>query len=424
MNTDYFFKRGKVSFVMDGAAGSSGKSLLTSFLVEHSDKVNFLMSSFTPNASHTVSNDDGSEYVFKIFAGGSQFHERLEAVYIVDNSAIELETLWKEMEYLKIPREKVRISPRCAIVQQIDKDFEAGLCDFHGNYYSEDELGDGTILTGSTCSGSGAVLARKVVRNKLLKTAKDCPELKDMLYPMDEIVNRLDSGQCGLYEIAQGFPLSMNHHRFAPHTTSRNVTTSNALNDAMLPPSYCGHVFINLRTYPIKIHSKKYKDKVSGNFLTWEEVQSASPESYEVVESYSGDFYPDQHEMSWDEVTKMSGSPTKIMEVTTLTKLPRRIANFSKINLEEAVLFNNTGHRVFLSVNFMNYVVASISGKRSFEEMTKDEQDMIDKWLSENINETVHRLKFRGVNVSMKYIGTGKLVNDKILVKSPLASRR
>ena len=409
-NTNYFFKKGKVSFVMDGAAGSSGKSLISSFLVENSDRVDFLLSSFTPNASHTVSNDDGSEFVFKIFAGGSQFHEKLKAVYIVDNSAIELDTLKKEIEYLGIPRSKVRISPRCAIVQQIDKDFEAGLCDLDGRYFSQDELGDGTVKTGSTCSGSGTVLAKKVVRNKTLVLAKDIPELKDMLYTMDEIVNRLEAGECGLYEIAQGFPLSMNHHRFAPHTTSRNVSITNAMNDAFLPTKYAGNVMLNWRTLPIKIHSKKYKCRETGNFLTWDEVVSRDASKYEVIESYSGDFYPDQKEISWQEVTKMSGSQEPIMEVTTLTKLPRRIATFSKINLEEAIKFNNTGHKTYLTINFTNYIASGMAGCRSFDEIPDEDKTRIDNWLNENI----YPVARQHANVKLMYLGTGKRVNDRI----------
>lgn len=410
-NTNYFFKKGKVSFVMDGAAGSSGKSLISSFLVENSDKVDFLLSSFTPNASHTVSNDDGSEFVFKIFAGGSQFHEKLKVVYIVDNSAIELDTLKKEMEYLGIPRSKVRISPRCAIVQQIDKDFEAGLCDLDGRYFSKDELGDGTVKTGSTCSGSGTVLAKKTVRNKTLVLAKDIPELKDLLYSMDEIVNRLEAGECGLYEIAQGFPLSMNHHRFAPHTTSRNVSITNALNDAFLPPSYAGNVMINWRTLPIKIHSKKYKCKETGSFLTWDEVVSRDASKYEVIKSYSGDFYPDQKEISWEEVTRMAGSEKKIMEVTTLTKLPRRIATFSKINLDEAIKFNNTGHRTYLTINFTNYVASGMAGARKWSDVPDEDKARIKSWLELNIYPVLENYP----HASLMYLGTGKCVNDRLL---------
>jgi adenylosuccinate synthase len=410
-NTNYFFAKGKVSFVIDGAAGSSGKSLISSFLVKHSNKVNFLVSSFTPNASHTVIDDDGSEFVFKIFCGGSQYHEKLEAVYIADNAAIELNTLVKEMAYLKIPKHKVRISPRCAIVNQIDKDYEAGLCSLDGDYYSEDELRDGTVKTGSTCSGSGTVLAKKVVRNKTLMLAKDVPQLKDMLYDMDEIINRLEAGQSGLYEIAQGFPLSMNHHRFAPHTTSRNVTVTNALNDAMLPPKYAGNVMINWRTFPIKIHSKKYKSIETGEFLTWDEVQSGSV-PYQEIQSYSGDFYPDQREMTWDEITINSGSHKKIMECTTLTKLPRRIASFSKENLREAIKFNDTGGKIYLTINFTNYVVASIYGLRDHKQMTEEQIVKLRNWYDDNIKPVLEEEQFK--DVSIKYFGTGAKIEDRI----------
>ena len=407
--TNYFFKKGKVSFVIDGAAGSSGKSLISSYMVKHADKVDFLMSAFTPNASHTVIDDEGNDFVFKIFCGGSQYHERLKAVYIVDNAAIELKTLFKEIEYLGIPKEKVRISPRCMIVQQIDKDFEAGLCNLNGDYYSTDELQDGTVKTGSTCSGSGTVLAKKVVRNKTLVVAKDVPELQEFLYPMDEIVNRMENGESGLMEIAQGYPLSINHHTFAPYTTSRNVTVTNAMNDAMLPPKYAGNVLINWRTFPIKIHSYKYQALDDGRFLTWDEVQSNTT-AYERIESYSGDFFSDQTELTWEQITKDSGSEKPLMECTTLTKLPRRIATFSKQNLLEAIKFNDTGNEIFMCLNFVNYIDSDSYRKRTMDELSTKSNIAIDTWIEKYISNTIFGLK----NVSLKFLGTGERIEDRI----------
>jgi len=407
-STNSFFRKGKISFVMDGAAGSSGKSLIASYLVKHSSKPTFLLSAFTPNASHTVIDDDGKNFVFKIFCGGSQYHDKLDAVYIVDNAAIELETLWKEIKYLGIPKRKVRISPRCAIVQQIDKDYEAGLCSIDGDYYSKDELRDGTVKTGSTCSGSGSVLAKKVMRNKSLVLAKDIDELADMLYDMDEIINLLDNGGCGLMEIAQGFPLSMNHHNFAPHTTSRNVTVTNAMNDANLPTKYSngGSILINWRTFPIKIHSNKYKCKKTGRFLHWDEVESSvAGIDYDVIDSPSGDFYPDQTELTWDQITKMSKSETPLMECTTLTKLPRRIATFSEKNLIEAIKFNDTGGKIWLCVNFINYVDANMYRERS---VLSDESIC---WLNSNIALPLETLPNR---IQLKYVGTGERIEDRI----------
>ena len=416
--TNNFFKNGKISFVMDGAAGSSGKSLISSYLVKHANNVDFILSAFTPNASHTVIDDDGKEFVFKIFAGGSQYHEKLKAVYITDNAAIELKTLWKEIDYLGIPKEKVRISPMCMIVQQIDIDYEAGLCDLDGNYYSKNELRDGTVKTGSTCSGSGTVLAKKVLRNKTLVKAKDVEELKEFLYEMDEIISRLETGDRGLMEIAQGFPLSVNHHMFAPHTTSRNVTVTNAMNDAMIPPRFAGNVLINFRTYPIKIHSNKYKCNKTGKFLTWDEVNKMKTDiDYVVVESNSGDFYPDQTEMSWDQITKESGSEKKLMECTTLTKLPRRIASFSKQNLVEAIRFNDTGGQIWLCVNFVNYVVSGIYGEREYFNLHIDfeKYEKLHNWIHENITRVIYAdNSIDETRVSLKYLGTGEKIEDRI----------
>lgn len=417
MNTNYFFKKGKVSFLMDGAAGSSGKSLLSSYLVKHSNRVNFLISAFTPNASHTVIDDgDKEEFVYKIFCGGSQFHEKLDAVYIADNAAIELDTLWKEIKHLGIPHNKVRISPRCGIVQQIDKDYEAGLCSIDGDYYAQDMLRDGTVKTGSTCSGSGAVLAKKVVRNKTLVVAKDIPELQEFLYEMDEIVDRLEAGQSGLFEIAQGYPLSMNHHRFAPHTTSRNVTVTNAMNDAMLPVKYAGHLMLNWRTFPIKIHSRKYKCRETGKFLHWDEVQKIGVENTDIIESNSGDFYPDQREINWEDITKNSNSLEPIMECTTLTKLPRRIASFSKMNLKEAIKFNDTGGKIFMTFNFINYLDAGMMGARSMEDLSMIHKEKVFDWFDKNVASVVSNFP----QVEIKYIGTGKYVEDRIDVSNEL----
>lgn len=407
-----FFESGKISFVMDGSAGSSGKSIISSYLVKNEiDNVNFLMSAFTPNASHTVCDDDGNEFVFKVFCGGSQYHEQLDAVYIVDNAAFELDTLFKEIEYLGIPKEKVRISPMAMVVTRLEKDMEAGLCDMYGNYYPTPL--DGTVKTGSTCSGSGAALAKKVMRNKTLIRAKDLPELHQFLYPMDEIINRLESGESGMMEIAQGFPLSVNHHKFAPHTTSRNVTVSNALNDAMIPPKYAGNLLINLRTFPIKIHSYKYVDLKTGKFLTWEEVKSNDPATYKKVESYSGDFYDDQKEISWDTITENSGSLTPIMECTTLTKLPRRIATFSKKNLHEAIKFNNTGGKIWLCVNFINYIDTRLYRQRKMKDIDAEAMDKVFDWVKNNIDSVVDEYD----NVSLRYLGTGERIDDRIVVR-------
>lgn len=421
-----YFESGKINFLLDGNAGSSGKGKISDYLVENED-VNFLLTSNSANASHTVVRGN-KEYVFKALPSGSLHHEKLEAVYIADNASFEVKSLIEEIAMTGIPRNKVFISPRAGIITQIDKDYEAGLCDLNGVYSQIQH--EGTIKTGTTASGSGSVLAKKVLRNKTLVTAEDVEELSDMIC-MDIsqiILEHLKNGKTGFFEIGQGFPLSNNHKLFAPHTTSRNVTVSSALNDAFLPPSVCGNVIINFRTYPIKIHSKKYKaledyhfmhdrsvsksellkthtlfneidanneDHIKviinkGDFLSWYEKDYVK---HEVVESPSGDFYPDQEEISWEELNKRLGNESnEIFECTTLTKLPRRIAEFSVINMLDAILHNDTGKKIFLSFNFVNYIDKDLYKSQDYDDLcgSMKYQEWIAKYFSkEDVGDAV-----------------------------------
>lgn len=430
------FISGKINFLLDGNAGSSGKGKISDHLVEK-ESVDFLITSNSANASHTVVRD-GKEYIFKVLPSGSIHHEKIKKIFIVDGASFELDALYKEIEMTGIPREKIVISPRAGIIQQMDKDYEAGVCDLNGIPLKESH--DGTIKTGTTASGSGSVLAKKVLRNKTLVTAKDVAEIADMVSSdiSETILRMLSDGLTGFFEIGQGFPLSNNHKLFAPYTTSRNVTVSSALNDAFLPPHVCGNVIINFRTFPIKIHSNKYRaieeanfdytekefakmsgkhtlfNKVektdkgvvvainNGDFLSWFEKDHVP---HDIIESPSGEFYPDQKEISWDELNKSLGNKkNEIFETTTLTKLPRRIAEFSLMNLKDAILHNDTGNNIILSINFVNYL-----DKELYKAKAKDRLIASDK-----LAEWTHKY-FHSVLNDRTYIamyGTGESNED------------
>ena len=189
--------------------------------------------------------------------------------------------------------------------------------------------------------------------------------------------------------------------------TSRNCTVSAGLDDMMLPTSVVGNVLLNLRTFPIRIASKKFIDKKSGKHLTWDEVQSGNFD-YEEVKSYSGDGYEDQKEITWEQIIKDSGA--KIPEsaiLTSLTKLPRRVFTFSKTNLIDAIRFNQTVNNVYLSLNFVNWVDGEMEGKADF--VSPKVQDFI--------NENLAGIISRFTNVKLRYLGTGKYTEDTVVLK-------
>jgi hypothetical protein len=208
----------------------------------------------------------------------------------------------------------------------------------------------------------------------------------------------LKRGEAGFGEIAQGFPLSLNHQRFLGYTTSRNVTVAQFLSDMFLPVEVAGPVILNFRTYPIRISNYKYICNDTGRHLTWADITSGK-HNFTKYEGSSGPCYDDQEETTWEEVTAASGSPDPIFEVTSVTKLPRRCFTFSKQCLDEAITYNKTGHGTFVTVNFLNYVDHQMSGRRGgIDQLTERAR----RWLDENISDVCQR-----TGAQLALLGTG-----------------
>lgn len=287
--TNSFFIDGKLSVLLDGGAGSSGKGKMAAYLVKNSHKVNFVCNTFFPQASHsTVEVEDGKEVerIYKQLNSCAHFHDKFDKMYIGQGSVIDVKALLKEIEMTGLPTSKLGISPVATILQDIDTGFEEGKLDFDGNETAE--MHSGTIKYGSTCSGVGAAKARRVLRRPNVMLARDVEELKPYLCNVsEEIMKRLSDGHSGLLEIAQGFQLSYGLSQFYPYTTSRNCTVASGFDDMMLPVHYLGNVCINFRTYPIRIHSYKYitipeeaENWIAGDKI---EVPAGSPERPEIA---------------------------------------------------------------------------------------------------------------------------------------------
>lgn len=278
-------------------------------------------------------------------------------------------------------------------------------------------IADGNVV--HNCHGVGAAKARRVLRRPDVQLARDTDVLKEFICNTDdEIIERLNSGQSGLLEVAQGFQLSLMHRRFYPYTTSRNVTVSAALDDMFLPPLYAGPVIINFRTYPIRINNKKYLDPHTNEHLTWDQVEERGGEGSDQVKVYegnSGPGYPDQHEITWDELSAKSGSPNDIIEMTSVTKLPRRVFTFSNENMIESIKYNETGYPMYLSINFANYVDYDITGDRGVGFCSAKFM----KWCEQNILGPLSEHEFMdqfGTKPKLKFIGTGAKTDDMIML--------
>lgn len=403
---DDVFVPGKLTFLMDGQFGSSGKGKLASFIGEsNKGKFTFACNAFSAQAGHWVKLEDGRSYFYQHLNSIAYNHDLYQKIYIGAGACIELPALMREIKENKMTPSNLGISPLASVITDSDMDYEKGVAGFDGGDCSGQH--EGTAKNGSTCHGVGSSLARKVLRRPSVVLMRDVPEVKEFLCDVPtEIMERLRNGESGICEIAQGFPLSMNY-RFYPSCTSRNVTVSQALSDMFLPPCFAGPVVINLRTFPIRINSNKYIGK-DGKHLTYAEVQAGV--EHTVYQGNSGGWYPDQEERTWEEITALSGSPEPIFEITSVTKLPRRVATFSKQNLLEAIDYNYTGFEPILSINFANYVDYEMTGKRNQEDIT----DKFKMWLIESLGDVELGASMLS---HVRYIGTGAFTEDTIEIK-------
>jgi adenylosuccinate synthase len=220
MSTNEFFNKGKLTIAMDGGAGSSGKAKLGSYITDQADNFDFCANTFAPQAGHWTVLADGRKFFYQTLNSCAYNHEKFEKMYIGPGAIIELPALFREIEENGIPRSKIGISPVVAILDyEIDQGFEKGILGFDGEPINKTH--EGTAKFGSTAHGVGSCAARKVLRRPSLKLARDIPELADMICDVPkEIMKRLDSGQSGFLELAQGFQLSQHYSLMYPYCLS------------------------------------------------------------------------------------------------------------------------------------------------------------------------------------------------------------
>ncbi len=414
-DTNFAFHSGKMTILLDGGAGSSGKGKLASFVGEHADNWQFCCNAFMSNAAHWVVLDNGAKYLYQSLNSVAHLKDKYEKMYICGGAVMELQPLLSEIAQHELTPVQLGINPLVAIVQPKDIDYERGVANFNGDMFEELVHSD-CMKLGSTLHGVGAARARRILRRSDVLLARDIPELQPFLcWTNQEMMSRLENGQAGFMEIAQGYQLGY-LSQFYPKTTSRNCTVAAGLDDCGLPPSVAGDVIINFRTFPIRVNSNKYVHAETGKVLTSDDMDRLRDDGdgnlIRELKGDSGGCYDDQREITWWDVTEASGvrdidPDREITEKSSLTRLERRVYTFSTQNLLDALRFNATSGYTYVAVNFINYVDVGIEGKRGGQDqITPKAQRWIDRFIE--IGEpTNHELKF---------LGTGAATDDMIVL--------
>lgn len=345
----------QLNLIIDLQFGSTGKGLIAGYLAEK-NKPDTIITAWSANAGHTYINASGRKFVHTMVANGV-VSPKLERLMIGPGSIINPDDMLREImqinDILSTNRLlTIYIHQNAAVIYP---------------RHIEEENGPMTAI-GSTKKGCGAAAIERIRRNpsinNTVKNHSITTEHPLYNHPRVRIVSPYEYIELLLaseriqVEGAQGYSLSM-YHGFYPYCTSRDVSTAQILADCGVP-SY-GFAEVNVvgtaRTYPIRV-ANRFDDE--GNQIGW-----------------SGPHYDDQREITFDEINQE-------VELTTVTKLPRRIFTYSENQIHDAI-FQNGVNEVFL--NFINYC-------QSLDEAL----------------DIINSIEMCGANV--RYLGIGPSVND------------
>jgi adenylosuccinate synthase len=306
----------KIDMIMDLQFGSTGKGLLAGYLAEQNNP-DTLVTAWAANAGHTYIDSAGRRFVHTMLANGI-VSKGLKQILIGPGSIIDPDNLLRECQEASgyLAGAHIFVHQNAAVISQRHRDEEAGPM----------------TKIGSTKKGVGAAAIQRIRRDpEDMNTAAFALRGHRVLDWVTVVTPQqyamlLDDSEYVQIEGAQGYSLSM-YHGFYPYCTSRDVSTNQVLADCGIPHRFGDlEVIGTARTYPIRV-ANRFNE--AGEQVGW-----------------SGPAYSDQEEITFE----MIGQE---VELTTVTKLPRRIFTFSMQQVTEAVRMCGV-NQIFL--NFTNYL--------------------------------------------------------------------
>jgi adenylosuccinate synthase len=311
---------GNVDIVFGGQAGSEGKGKVAAHMVKRRLNYKLAVSDFSPNAGHTYRDPSRKVVVQQIPIALVRDDIKLA---ISPGSVLDLDILLKEIKDYDVA-DRLFIDPRACIVQHKHKELESEILE----------------RISSTCKGSGAALADKVLRRPDVILAGDVSELNP--YICDNvnklIMDTIIAGYDVILEGAQGFDLDLDHGLEYPFCTSRHTTPMAIAARSGVPGCLIREIWAVCRTYPIRVGNTYDKD---GNMV-----------------GYSGD-YTISTELSWDEIALRGGMLEPPTEITTVTGKVRRVFEFDFSRFMRMCMITGATN---IAINFVDYLDATVYG--------------------------------------------------------------
>lgn len=267
-----------VTIVVGGQYGSEGKGKVTALLSAPLERP-WLVRCGGPNSGHTVT-IGGKETVLRQVP--SSVAPEKSTFCLAAGCAVDVDILIREINLLNLDRARIIVDPRAVLVTDEDRNAERA----------------GLTRIGSTCSGTGSAMMRRMSRTPDCLLAKDSEPIQTRcrVEPVAPLLNRsVDDGADVVVEGSQGFGLSLFHGPHYPFVTSRDTTASGFAMEVGLSPRLVDKIVLVVRTFPIRV---------------------------------AGSSGPLPDEISWETVARVSEAPTVVPEFTSVTRRLRRVGKF------------------------------------------------------------------------------------------------
>ncbi len=291
--------------VVGGQYGSEGKGKVTALTAALHDEP-WVVRCGGPNSGHST-NVKGREVVLRQIPAAAGHPNAL--LMLAAGCAVSEDVVLHEIEAYELPRDRVVIDPRAVLVTKEDLDAEQAIAE----------------CIGSTASGTGAALVRRMMREPGVRLAADSELLPAhaRIEPVAPLLHDLlDRGGDVIIEGTQGFGLSLSHGPHFPYVTSRDTTASAFAAEVGLSPRQIDEIVMVVRTFPIRVGGK------------------------------SG---PLQDEISWEEVQRISNAPEAYPELTSVTRRLRRVARFDIELVKAACVYNRPTALAVMGLDRLNH---------------------------------------------------------------------
>lgn len=363
-------QRGKFNIVIGGQAGSESKGKMSGWLCDKHQPEMIVMTA-SPNAGHTVIDKKGIKKVSYHLPIGAVMCEGI--IILTAASLINTDILAREIKDLGIDPARIMVDPRASII--------------HSGHVAK-ERDNGMSDIGSTLQGIGECRMGKMMRkgrghHTLAHHIDDLFAgigVEVASQPTSVMINNhLRDNGMALCESTQGFDLDLEHGIDPVYCTSKMINPAMAMAEAGVSPALIGDVYGVIRPYPIRVNNR---------------TGTSGP-------------YADAKEITWAEVALRSGFPGPVEsfgEITTTTKLPRRVFEFS---WQRFAHFIRVCRPNFLCLQFANYLDWKVFGMSDLETLRARQEENCAVW------DFINELEMRG-GVRVDFIGTGPAHNQMI----------